>query len=61
MSGPYDGVIGVEKEQVLHRFLTGMPAKFEAARDDARMCASLIACDEATGRAISIRRLMLGE
>jgi metallophosphoesterase (TIGR00282 family) len=61
MSGPYDSVIGVEKEQVLHRFLTGMPAKFEPARDDARMCASLITCDETTGRAISIRRLMLGE
>ena len=61
MSGPYDGVIGVEKEQVLHRFLTGMPAKFEAARGDARMCASLITCDASTGRALSIRRLMLAE
>ena len=61
MSGPFDGVIGVEKEQVLHRFLTGMPAKFEAARGDARMCASIIECDEHSGRAISIRRLMLGE
>jgi metallophosphoesterase (TIGR00282 family) len=61
MSGPYDGVIGVEKEHVLQRFLTGMPAKFEAARGDARMCASIIECDEKTGRAQSIRRLMLGE
>ena len=61
MSGPFDGVIGVEKEQVLHRFLTGMPAKFEAARGDARMCASIIECDAQTGQALSIRRLMLGE
>ena len=61
MSGPYDGIIGVEKEMVLHRFLTGMPAKFEAARNDARMCAVIIGCDAATGRAYSIRRLMLGE
>ena len=28
MSGPYDSVIGVEKELVLARFLTGMPGKF---------------------------------
>ena len=42
MSGPYDSVIGVEKELVLARFLTGMPGKFEAARNDARMCATLI-------------------
>lgn len=61
MSGPYDGVIGVEKEQVLQRFLTGMPAKFEAARGDARMCASIVTCDSKTGRATAIRRLMLGE
>lgn len=61
MSGPYDGVIGVEKELVLQRFLTGMPAKFEAARNDARMCAVIIGCDPETGKAYSIRRLMLGE
>ena len=41
MSGPYDSVIGVEKELVLARFLTGMPGKFEPARGDARMSASL--------------------
>jgi metallophosphoesterase (TIGR00282 family) len=61
MSGPYDSVIGVEKELVLARFLTGMPGKFEPARSDARMCAALIECDGGTGRATGIRRFMLGE
>jgi 2',3'-cyclic-nucleotide 2'-phosphodiesterase len=61
MSGPYDSVIGVEKEQVLHRFLTGMPAKFAAAKGDPRMAALLIECDGKTGRAISTQRLLLGE
>lgn len=61
MSGPFDSVIGVEKELVLARFLTGMPGKFEAAKGDPRMCATLIECDGTTGRATSIRRLMLGE
>jgi hypothetical protein len=61
MSGPYDGVIGVEKELVLARFLTGMPGKFEPARNDARMCATLIECDGATGRATRVQRFMLGE
>ena len=32
MSGPYDSVIGVEVEQVVDRFLRGMPAKFDAAK-----------------------------
>jgi metallophosphoesterase (TIGR00282 family) len=61
MSGPYDSVIGVEKEMVLHRFLTGMPGKFEAAKGNPKMCASLITCDAATGRASGIQRIMLGE
>jgi 2',3'-cyclic-nucleotide 2'-phosphodiesterase len=61
MSGPYDSVIGVEKELVLQRFLTGMPGKFEAAKGNPKMCAALIQCDAATGRAFHIQRLMLGE
>ena len=61
MTGPYGSVIGVEKEQVLHRFLTGMPARFEQAREDPRMSATLIECDSATGRALATRRFLLGE
>jgi len=61
MSGPYDSVIGVERELVLHRFLTGMPGKFESARGNPKMCATLVECNGATGRATGIRRIMLGE
>lgn len=61
MSGPYDSVIGVEKELVLHRFLTGMPGKFEAAKGNPKMCAAIISCDPGTGRASAIQRIMLGE
>ena len=61
MSGPYDSVIGVERELVLHRFLTGMPSKFEAAKGNPKMCAALVTCDETTGRASAIQRIMLGE
>ncbi len=53
MSGPYDSVIGVEKELVLNRFLT--------AKGNPKMCATLIACDGATGRAHHIERIMMGE
>jgi hypothetical protein len=61
MSGPYDSIIGVEKDLVLHRFLTGMPGKFEAAKGNPKMCAVLVECDPATGRATRIQRIMLGE
>jgi hypothetical protein len=61
MSGPYDSIIGVEKDLVLHKFLTGMPGKFEAARGNPKMCAALVTCDPLTGRASAIQRIMLGE
>ena len=59
MTGPYDSVIGVKKEQVIERFLSGMPARFEAAAGDVRLCAVVIQCDDQTGRAPKIERLML--
>jgi metallophosphoesterase (TIGR00282 family) len=61
MTGPYDSVIGVEKDLVLQRFLTGMPGKFEAAKGNPKLAACLIECDPTTGRAYSIKRLLLGE
>jgi 2',3'-cyclic-nucleotide 2'-phosphodiesterase len=61
MSGPFDSVIGVETELVVQRFLTGMPGKFEPAKGDPRMCATLIDCDGATGRASGVKRMMLAE
>ena len=61
MSGPYDSVIGVEKDLVLHRFLTGMPGKFEAAKGNPKICAALVTCNPETGRATAVQRLMLGE
>ncbi len=61
MSGPYDGVIGVEKKDVLYRFLTGMPVRLEQAEGDPRMSATLIDCDGQTGKAAATRRFLLGE
>ncbi|MGH9590414.1 MAG: TIGR00282 family metallophosphoesterase [Terracidiphilus sp.] len=61
MSGPYDSVIGVERELVMRKFLTGMPGKFEAAKGNPKMCAALVRCDAATGRARTVERLALGE
>ena len=61
MSGPYDSVIGVERDLVLHKFRTGMPGKFESAKGNPKMCAALITCDPNTGRASKIQRIMLGE
>ena len=34
MTGARGGVIGVKKEQILERFMTQMPVKFDTATDD---------------------------
>jgi 2',3'-cyclic-nucleotide 2'-phosphodiesterase len=59
MTGPYDSVIGVQKELIIARFLNNMPARFEAATGDVRLCAVVVDCDELTGRSRKIERLML--
>ena len=59
MTGPFDSIIGVVKEQALERFLTNIPNRFEPATDDVRLCAVIIDCDEQTGRASAIERVML--
>jgi metallophosphoesterase (TIGR00282 family) len=59
MTGPYDSVIGVEKEAVLQRFLTGMRTRFETARGDPRFAAAVVEADSETGLAKSIERMLL--
>lgn len=56
MTGPYDSIIGMEKEPSLQRFLTGMPYRFTTAETDVRMSGVIILADATTGKAISIER-----
>ena len=50
MTGARGGVIGVKKEQILERFLTQMPIKFETATDDVWVMAVLIETAEQRSR-----------
>jgi 2',3'-cyclic-nucleotide 2'-phosphodiesterase len=59
MTGPYDSVIGVKKELVIEKFLSGMPARFEAANGDVRLCAVIVQCDDQTGRASNMEQVIL--
>ena len=58
MTGPRGGVIGVQKELAIERFLTQMPVKFETAADDPWLNAVMIEADD-TGRATSIEQVLL--
>jgi len=58
MTGPYDSIIGMEKEPSLQRFITGMPKRFTTATDDVRLSGVIIQIDRENGKAISIERIM---
>ncbi len=59
MTGPHDSIIGVTTEIALTRFLTGLPARFEAATGPGRLNAVIVTADQASGRATAIQRLNL--
>lgn len=57
MSGPYDSVIGQDKEKIIQRFLTSMPARFDVAKEDPCLHGVVIDIDERTGLARDIIRI----
>jgi metallophosphoesterase (TIGR00282 family) len=56
-TGPHDGCLGREIEPVLKRFITGMPQRFEVARNNIKLHGAIIRVDDATGKAMSIQRV----
>lgn len=57
MTGPYEGIIGMEREIIINKFLTKMPNKFEVARGPAQFNAVILEIDETTGKTKSIERI----
>jgi hypothetical protein len=60
MTGPYHSVIGVQTDIVVQRFLTGLPVRMEAARQNPELHAVMVDVDETTGKARAIRRHAIG-
>jgi calcineurin-like phosphoesterase len=66
MTGPHGGVIGMDKDGIIKKFLDALPARFEVASGDVQMNCVLIETDDdgernSAGRvrAQSIERLRL--
>jgi calcineurin-like phosphoesterase len=66
MTGPHDGVIGMDRAGIVKKFLDGLPARFEVATGDLQMNAVLVEADDSGPRneagrlrAKSIERLRL--
>ena len=56
-TGPHDGSLGREIEPVIKRFVTGMPQRFEVARNNVLLHGAVIRIDDTTGKATSIQRI----
>jgi len=57
MTGPINSVIGMETEDVVQRFLTGMPHRLSVAKGKTMFSAVLVRVDKDSGRAMSIERI----
>jgi metallophosphoesterase (TIGR00282 family) len=61
MCGDYDSVIGVEADEPLNRFLTGVPqGRFTPAEGEATLSGVAIATDDATGLVTYVSPLRVG-
>lgn len=59
MTGPADGVIGIERAAALRRFLTQMPVSFSPAPGARQFNGVLVDLEDSTGRAVAIERISL--
>lgn len=60
MCGPVDSVLGMDREVILHRFLTTLPTKFEVADTPGVISGVVVNVRKEDGRAESIRRVTFG-
>jgi hypothetical protein len=57
MTGGFDSVIGVKKEEAITKFLSQLPVKFDIAKNNLRLNGAVIEVDELSGKALGIERI----
>ncbi|MEK5425674.1 TIGR00282 family metallophosphoesterase [Cytobacillus sp. FSL R7-0680] len=62
MTGPYDGILGMEREAVLKRFITNMPVRFEVPKSGRGILSAVtIDIDMKTGKAKKIESVLIND
>jgi 2',3'-cyclic-nucleotide 2'-phosphodiesterase len=60
MTGPTDGIIGMESRAVLDRFLTGLSERFSVQKNGPKqLCGVVVTIDRNSGKANEIKRIFL--
>ncbi|WP_174613380.1 TIGR00282 family metallophosphoesterase [Virgibacillus ihumii] len=62
MTGPYDAILGVNREAVLKKFLTGLPVRFEIDKTGrTQLNGFLVDVDQKTGSAVNVERILIND
>ncbi|MBW8348944.1 TIGR00282 family metallophosphoesterase [Bacillus sp. IITD106] len=62
MTGPYDGILGMEKEAVIKKFITALPARFEVPKSGRKqLSACMINIDDQSGKALNIKTILIND
>jgi len=61
MTGPRDGVLGMDREIVIRKFMTGLPARFQVADTKWILSGVFVDIDEATGKAVKVQTIRVDE
>ncbi|MBP2077729.1 TIGR00282 family metallophosphoesterase [Oceanobacillus polygoni] len=62
MTGPYDGILGVDREAVLKRFLTSLPVRFEITKTGrTQLNGIVVTIDNNSGKATKIERIIIND
>src|SRR5699024_9804772 len=61
MTGPYDGIIGVDQDIVIRRFKTNLPARFEVAKGAKQLNGVIFKINVETGKAETVKRIMIND
>lgn len=62
MTGPYDGILGMNREEVIEKFITQLPQRFEVDKKGRwQINALIIDINPDTGKAVKIERLRIDD
>lgn len=59
MTGPRDGILGVDKDIIIGKFIEATPRRFEIAEGAVWLCGLIVDVDEENGNALQIERIRM--
>ncbi|NLS39719.1 TIGR00282 family metallophosphoesterase [Bacillus subtilis] len=61
MTGPYDGILGMDRETIIKRFKTNLPVRFTVAEGKTTLSGVVIDIDDQTKKAVKIERVLIND